>query len=93
MGAQNSKVSSKDKAILEMKLQRDKLKQFQRKIELVLEKETEIAAECIARGDTGRAMLALRQKKFQKNQLRKTDEQLDILETLVWPGFPKAPKC
>lgn len=83
MGNTQSKVNSHDRAILEMKIQRDKLKQYQRKIQIVLERESEIARQCLARGDKRRALLALRQKKYQQGLLAKTDEQLVILEQLV----------
>ncbi|CCG84686.1 protein of unknown function [Taphrina deformans PYCC 5710] len=83
MGAQQSKVSNHDRAILEMKLQRDKLKQYQKRIQLVSDRETEVARQCLARGDKKRALLALRQKKYQEGLLDKTDDQLATLEQLT----------
>ena len=83
MGNQNSKLTSQDKAILEMKLQRDKLRQYQKKIVLILDRETAIARQCLKKGDKQRSLLALRQKKYQQSMLEKTDEQLMILEQLV----------
>ncbi|KAI9209380.1 Snf7-domain-containing protein [Polychytrium aggregatum] len=81
--AKPSKITSKDKAILDLKVQRDKLKQYQKKIELVLNKEVEVAKFHLARGDRGRALLALKKKKYQEQLLEKTDEQLLNLEQLV----------
>ena len=83
MGTQQSRVSSHDRAILEMKIQRDKLKQYQKRIQLVSDRETDVARQCLTKGDKKRALLALRQKKYQEGLLEKTDDQLAILEQLV----------
>lgn len=83
MGSQQSKVTAQDRAVLEMKIQRDKLKQYQRRIQIVLDKETDVARQCLAKGDKRRALLALRQKKYQQGLLEKTDDQLVTLEQLV----------
>ena len=66
-----------------MKIQRDKLQQYQKRITVVTSRETEIARECIARGDKQKALLALRRKKFQESLLTKTDAQLETLEQLA----------
>jgi charged multivesicular body protein 6 len=66
-----------------MKLQRDKLRQYQKKIQTVLDREHEIAKECLARDDKSRALLALRRRKYQEQLLAKTDAQLETLEKLV----------
>lgn len=70
-------------AILDMKLQRDKLHQYQRRIQAVLTREREIAIESLRAGNKQRALLALRRRKYQESLLRKTDEQLETLEKLV----------
>jgi charged multivesicular body protein 6 len=82
MGGNQSKVTSQDKAILEMKIQRDKLHQYQKKIKAILDREEAIAKECLEKGDKKRALLALRKRKYQSQLLVKTDEQLDKLEQL-----------
>ena len=66
-----------------MKNQRDKLHQYQRRITVITDRETEIARECLARGDKSKALLALRRKKFQQSLLAKTDAQLQTLEELT----------
>ena len=66
-----------------MKNQRDKLHQYQRRITVITDRETEIARECLARGDKPKALLALRRKKFQQSLLAKTDAQLQTLEELT----------
>ncbi|KKA27219.1 hypothetical protein TD95_003333 [Thielaviopsis punctulata] len=83
MGANGSKVTAQDKAILDMKLQRDKLHQYQKRITVLTTKETEIAKQMLAKGDKPRALLALRRKKYQETLLSKTDAQLEQLEQLV----------
>lgn len=66
-----------------MKNQRDKLHQYQRRITVITDRETEIARECLARRDRPKALLALRRKKFQQSLLAKTDAQLQTLEELT----------
>ncbi|KAF2451531.1 charged multivesicular body protein-like protein 6 [Karstenula rhodostoma CBS 690.94] len=85
MGNSNSsrKISAQDKAILDMKNQRDKLHQYQKRITVLTDREKEIAKECLGKGDTNRAKLALRRKKYQESLLAKTDAQLAQLEQLT----------
>ena len=66
-----------------MKNQRDKLRQYQKRITVITTRETEIAKECLAKGDKQRALLALRRKKYQESLLSKTDGQLEQLEKLT----------
>ncbi|EOD51316.1 snf7 family protein [Neofusicoccum parvum] len=66
-----------------MKNQRDKLHQYQKKIIVITTRETEVAKECLKRGDKRRALLALRRKKYQESLLQKTDAQLAQLEVLT----------
>ena len=77
------KITPKDKAILDLKVQRDKLKKYQTQLESVRERETQVAQECLRRGDKKRALLALKKKKYQDSLLEKTDNQLMKLEELV----------
>ena|ERR1700753_864276 len=94
-----------------MKLQRDKLKQYQknvctwftpppsllgftptlsgRQIQRVLIREHEIAKQHLANGHKDRALIALRQRKYQETLLAKTDAQLEQLEQLV-RSLPKS---
>ena len=66
-----------------MKNQRDKVKQYQRRITVITDREREIAKECLKNGDKRRALLALRRKKYQESLLAKTDSQLAQLEILT----------
>lgn len=66
-----------------MKIQRDKLHQYQKRITVITDREKEIAKECLKRGDEKKAKLALRRKKYQESLLAKTDAQLAQLEQLT----------
>ena len=76
-------MSQVDEAILQLKLQRDQLKQYQRKLDIVLVKATEVAYKYIKEGNKHKALLALRQKKYQSGLLKDTDAHLESLESLV----------
>ncbi|KAJ8702461.1 Vacuolar protein sorting-associated protein 20 [Pleurotus ostreatus] len=85
MGGNQSvpKVTPQDRAILDLKLQRDKLRQYQKKIQVILDREHEIAKAHLAAGQKDRAVIALRRRKYQQGLLVKTDGQLENLEQLV----------
>ncbi|KZT05880.1 uncharacterized protein LAESUDRAFT_743639 [Laetiporus sulphureus 93-53] len=82
MGGNQSvpKITAQDRAILES---RDKIKQYQKKIQGILEREHEIAKQHLAAGHKDRALFALRKRKYQESLLVKTDGQLENLEKLV----------
>ncbi|KAK9460151.1 ESCRT-III subunit protein VPS20 [Lipomyces oligophaga] len=87
MGAGSSRpshrITRQDQAVLNMKLQRDRLQQYQRRIQVVLDREKEIARQCLIKGEKDRALLALRKRKYQEQLLSKTDSQLETLEKLT----------
>lgn len=66
-----------------MKTQRDKLHQYQRRIKVLTDRETDIARQMLAKGDKKRALIALRKKKYQETLLTQTDSQLAQLEKLT----------
>ncbi|PPJ56062.1 hypothetical protein CBER1_02127 [Cercospora berteroae] len=78
-----NKISDQDRAILDLKIQRDKLQQYQKRITTVTNRETEIAKECLRNGNKQKALLALRRKKYQESLLSKTDQQLAQLQALT----------
>ncbi|RZB58802.1 Snf7 domain containing protein [Asbolus verrucosus] len=80
---QVSRITQQDKAILQLKQQRDKLKQYQKRIELSLASDRELAKKLLNKGQKERAKLLLRKKRFQESVLQKTDNQLDNLERLT----------
>ncbi|OWZ32331.1 charged multivesicular body protein 6 [Cryptococcus neoformans C23] len=77
------KITTQDRAILDLKLQRDKLKQYQKRLQVILDREHEIAREALIAGNKKRALTALRQRKYQEQLLSKTDSQLVTLQELV----------
>ncbi|KAK1832668.1 charged multivesicular body protein 6 [Podospora conica] len=83
MGNTSSRVTAQDKAILDLKTQRDRLHQYQRRITVLTDRETAIARQMLAQSDKKRALLALRRKKYQESLLAKTDAQLEQLEKLT----------
>lgn len=78
-----SRVTEQDKAILQLKQQRDKLKQYQKKINERIGKDREVAKALLKDGKKEKAKLLLRKKKFQETLLEKTDGQLENIERMV----------
>ncbi|KAI8832584.1 Snf7-domain-containing protein [Chytriomyces cf. hyalinus JEL632] len=87
MGANSSKqppkITQHDRAILDLKVQRDKIKKYQKKLAQVAESETRIAKSHLAKGDKRRALLALKKKKYQESLIEKADMQLLNLEQMT----------
>lgn len=80
---QVSRVTPQDKAILQLKQQRDKLKQYQKRIELALASDRELAKKLLNNGKKDRAKLLLRKKRYQEQVLQRTDGQLENLEHMT----------
>uniref|UniRef100_L7M061 Protein-sorting related protein n=1 Tax=Rhipicephalus pulchellus TaxID=72859 RepID=L7M061_RHIPC len=78
-----SRVTEQDKAILQLKQQRDKIKQYQKKILFNLENERQLARKLLNDGRKEKAKLLLRKKRFMEQMLEKTDGQLTNLEKMV----------
>lgn len=78
-----SRVTEQDKAVLQLKQQRDQMKIYQKKINIQLEKDRVTAKKALSSGNKQKAMLMLRKKKFQESLLDKTDKQLENIERMV----------
>ncbi|XP_053468378.1 charged multivesicular body protein 6 isoform X2 [Ictalurus furcatus] len=78
-----SRVTEQDRAILQLKQQRDKLKQYQRKLTVQLEKERLLAKQLLKDGKKERALLLLKKKRYQDQLLDKTETQISNLEHMV----------
>uniref|UniRef100_A0A1A9UGN7 Uncharacterized protein n=1 Tax=Glossina austeni TaxID=7395 RepID=A0A1A9UGN7_GLOAU len=62
--------------------QHDLLKRYQKRIELSLEKDRQLAKKCLASGRKEPAKLLWRKKKFQETFLINTNKELENLEKL-----------
>eukprot|EP00051_Salpingoeca_urceolata_P012378 m.153387 g.153387 ORF g.153387 m.153387 type:complete len:212 (+) comp17471_c1_seq2:2127-2762(+) len=78
-----NRVSMQDKAILKLKVQRDKLQQYKRKIQAVLDKEDQLARQAVREGKKDKALVLLKKKRYQTNLLVKTEGQLENLEQVT----------
>ncbi|XP_051925510.1 charged multivesicular body protein 6 [Hippocampus zosterae] len=78
-----SRVTEQDKAVLQLKQQRDKLRQYQKKIGMQLEKERLLAKQLLKDGKKDKALLLLKKKRYQDQLLDKTDNQISNLERMV----------
>ncbi|KAL5018865.1 hypothetical protein ScPMuIL_004587 [Solemya velum] len=79
-----SKVTEQDKAVLQLKQQRDKLKEYQKKINFQIGKDRQVAKQLLTDGrKSEKAKLLLRKKKFQESLLEKTDGQLENIGQMV----------
>nr|CAH8860061.1 unnamed protein product [Trichobilharzia regenti] len=78
-----SRITEQDKAVLQLKQQRDKLNQMTKRIERQIECEHVLAKELVSRGRKERALLLLKKKKYLENLIQKTEIQLSNIEQLV----------
>ncbi|ADV21946.1 charged multivesicular body protein 6 [Cryptococcus gattii Ru294] len=76
------KITTQDRAILDLKLQRDKLKQYQKRLQVILDREHEIAKEALKAGNKNRALTALRQHRFPVSTIEFTQIQNTVLHGL-----------
>ncbi|KAI5951787.1 VPS20 [Candida jiufengensis] len=85
MGNQPSapKITPQDKAIFQLKQQRDKIKQYQKKLNHICNKQTELAKIAITNKQYEKAKIYLRLKKKQESMISTTFQQLDNLENLI----------
>ncbi|XP_023684930.1 charged multivesicular body protein 6-like [Paramormyrops kingsleyae] len=78
-----TRVTEQDKAVLQLKQQRDKLKQYQKRISQQLEKERLLAKQLLKDGKKEKALLLLKKKRYQEQLLDKTETQISNLEHMV----------
>ncbi|XP_027523349.1 charged multivesicular body protein 6 isoform X1 [Corapipo altera] len=78
-----SRVTEQDRAVLQLKQQRDKLRQYQKRLSLGLERERALARQLLKDGKKEKAMLLLKKKRYQEQLLDKTENQISNLERMV----------
>ena len=89
MGQRNSsatahKASGQDKAILDLKIQRDRLRKYQKHLTAVIAKEHELARQhLVEHQDRQRALLILKKKRYQQSLLDKCEDQIMTVEQLT----------
>jgi len=82
-GPPGKKVTAHDRAVLDLKIQRDKLKQYHKKLHGVIARETEIAKQLLVQGKRDKALLTLKKKRYQENLLAKSEGQLQNIQEMV----------
>eukprot|EP00019_Armaparvus_languidus_P003706 CAMPEP_0168591092 /NCGR_PEP_ID=MMETSP0420-20121227/6939_1 /TAXON_ID=498008 /ORGANISM="Pessonella sp." /LENGTH=208 /DNA_ID=CAMNT_0008626839 /DNA_START=24 /DNA_END=647 /DNA_ORIENTATION=- len=82
-GKKKGKITAHDQATLDLKVQRDKLRQYQKRCKIVMDKETEIAKQLLKQGKKKQALVALKKKKMQEAMLDKSQAQLENVATLI----------
>jgi hypothetical protein len=82
------KVTPHDRAVLDLKLARDKLKIYQNNMEKVMAREREMARQLLKDGKRRRAILALKKKRYQEQLLENSVEQLNNIEQMVGISLP-----
>uniref|UniRef100_A0A3P9MP08 Charged multivesicular body protein 6a n=1 Tax=Oryzias latipes TaxID=8090 RepID=A0A3P9MP08_ORYLA len=80
---QPSRVTERDKAILQLKQQRDKLKQYQKKITFHMDKERLLAKQLLNDGKKEKALVLLKKTRYQDQLLNKAESQISNLEHMV----------
>nr|XP_020009260.1 charged multivesicular body protein 6-like [Castor canadensis] len=78
-----SRVTEQDKAILQLKQQRDKLRQYQKRVTQQLERERALARQLLRDGRKERAKLLLKKKRYREQLLDRTENQISSLEAMV----------
>ena len=79
----SKRVTAQDRAILDLKIQRDKLRQYRARIDALLKAEHDAAAAALRAGNKPLALLCLRRQKYQSTLLMQTDQQLATLQELT----------
>ncbi|TYZ62475.1 hypothetical protein PybrP1_005596 [[Pythium] brassicae (nom. inval.)] len=83
-----AQVTSKDKAILDLKNARDRLRKYQARLDVEAQQLHESAKKLLLAEKRDRAKLALKVKKFKEQQMKQADEHLltvlEMLDTVEW---------
>lgn len=77
------RVTAQDKAVLQVKLQKDKLLKYQKKSNLLLKSETEQIKKYLRENDKRSAKKLLKRTKYQETLLENVSNQLLNLENMI----------
>jgi len=77
------KITDKDKAVLDLKRQKIKMKNYKSRINAMLEKEVKMAKQLIKQKKKKKALLVLKKKKYLETLVVRTDKALLNVEKLV----------
>merc|ERR1711991_1100171 len=88
MGGKASKndddgITDHDRAMLDLKNSRDTLKQYQKKLTVNMERETEVARQLLKQGNKKGALYCVKKRKLQQTMYDKTFTQLENVEQLI----------
>lgn len=78
-----SRVTPHDRAVLDLKGQRNKLQQQQKNAESTIAKEAKLASQLLKSGKRERAILVLRKKKLQENLIHKLQDLQNNVDEMV----------
>lgn len=76
-------VTNQDKAILQLKQQRDKIRIYQKKTEQELIRSKEMALKLFQNNMKERAIIVMKRRKCMEDIINRTDKQLETLQQLV----------
>jgi len=76
-------ITEKDKAVLELKRMRDRLRKYREGLTNIIQRETQYARELIDNGQRKKAVLVLKKKKLQESLAEKAQGQLYNIETML----------
>ncbi|KAI6191919.1 hypothetical protein M3Y97_00280000 [Aphelenchoides bicaudatus] len=78
-----SRVTDEDKAILQLKMERDKLKMTMKRYEKSMERDKQLAKELLHNGQKDRALLLLKKKKLAETTIERIDKHLLKIEQMT----------
>jgi len=78
-----SRITPHDQAVLQLKGQRDQLRQYTRRNEASIDRERQMARKLIAEGKKDRALLLLKKKRFQDQMIDRALKRLEAIERMV----------
>uniref|UniRef100_A0A0X3PTW5 Charged multivesicular body protein 6 n=1 Tax=Schistocephalus solidus TaxID=70667 RepID=A0A0X3PTW5_SCHSO len=78
-----SRVTEEDKALLQLKQQRDQLKQYKQRVNSAITRDEAAIKQLLRQQERKKALLLLKKKKYQAKLLVKADEHLTTVEGLI----------